>query len=502
MITHPKNGSKNWLTQILFSFVLIAHTLNIIMKFTTKPSKDTHSKRTIALTPSILLATIVALFASRANAVQSINVQTFNPSVSDHFVLLEDAFKSEWPKTAKFYFGANYNYVSEPLVALDNTQTVRAFNIIERIQTLDLFFGFKPSPKFGLFFGAPIHFVGYPASPAIGYPGGSASVLGDFKILAKIRLTDDSSATSVALIPEIHLPTGNTENFVSDASTYLGARLAIEHTFDSWTFAGNLGFAAASNAVYQTSVLVQGIDYRKRFLFGLGGFMPFSDQWGMNIEFNSIHMLPFDKNLNPNELYAGLRLVANDSTIVTFGGSIGKIGGASGQNYRIIAGLRYTLYEEEKHAPVPLAAYTPAPVYAPIAKATPWPAPVMARAPKAIMRAKRIEILQPINFENDSARLAFDAKGVLDDVAAVMKKNKRSFKKIMIDGHTNSIGDQPYNLRLSKARSTAVKTYLIQRGIPASWMIGRGFGKSKPKVAVTDPNAIEINRRVEFIVIK
>jgi outer membrane protein OmpA-like peptidoglycan-associated protein len=459
-----------------------------------------------------VLSTLAVFFASNpASAVESINVQTFNPSTSDHFVFLEDALRSEWPKNAKFYFGANYNYAAKPLPAQDVTTGATLFDIVDSIQTLDLFFGFKPSSKFGLFFGAPIHFVGYPSIPAAGYPSGSASVIGDLKIMGKIRLTNDTAATSVAIIPEIHLPTGSTENFVSDASTYLAARLAIEHPFDAWTFTANLGFASAPNSTYMTPGLVQGIDYRKRFLFGVGGFMPFNDKWGMNLEYSMINMLPFDKNLNPNEIYAGLRHQPSDSLVATLGASFGHIGGSSGIDYRIIAGIRYTLYEEEK--PAPVAAYTPAPVYTPAPSATPWPSPVMAPAPiaavapipakpKAIMRAKRIEILQPINFENDSARLAFDSKGVLDDVATVMLKNKKSFKKIMVDGHTNYIGGDKYNQKLSVARAISVKSYLISKGVPAKWMQSRGFGKSRPRVPYSDPNAIELNRRVEFIVVK
>jgi len=454
---------------------------------------------------SLLVASILTAILNPlpSLAVQSIDVQTFNPSTSDHFVLIEDAFQSEWPKVAKFYFGANYNYVDEPLVALNAAGTEKAFDIVKQIQTLDLFFGFKPSPKLGLFFGAPIHFIGYPSFPQAGFKSGSATGFGDLKLMAKIRLTNDLSPVAVALIPEIHLPTGDTENFVSDASTYLAARLSIEHQFADWTFAANLGFATAPNSIYVDPSFSQGIDYRHRLMFGFGGFLPFNDQWGMNVEFNSIHMLPFDSSLNPNELYAGLRNAPSDNVVLTLGASLGRIGGPEGQNYRVIAGIRYTGYAEPSPAPLPV--YTPAPM----PSATPWPSPtpysVIATPtpqPKAIMRARRIEILQPINFENNSARLVYDAKGVLDDVASLMKKHKRTFKKILVDGHTNKLGTDQHNLKLSIARALAVKNYLMSRGIPAKWMEARGFGERKPKVPYTDPNAMEINRRVEFIVVK
>ncbi len=440
---------------------------------------------------------ISSFFLTEARAINSINVQTFNPSVSDHFVILEDGFKSEWPRASKYYFGANYNYVDSPLVAVDNANNTNLFNIIDSIQTLDLFFGFKASPRFGLFIGGPIHYVTYPSTPAAGYPSGSATALGDLKLEAKIRLTDDTSDTAIALIPEIHLPTGNTENFVSDASVYMGLRLAIEHPFRNFTLNGNLGFAAASNAIYTNPpTIVSGIDYRKRFMFGLGGFIPFNDRWGMNLEFSSINMIPFSSYLNPNELYAGARYAAADNLIFTLGGSLGKIGGPTGQTYRIIAGIRYTIPEEDK------STSTPNPVFITPPAAAATPAPIVPAAPRAVMRTRHIEILSPINFEHDSDRLTPEGKEIVNEVADIILRNQKNLSKILIDGHTNEIGDDQYNLRLSLARSKAVKNYLVTRKVPATMLEARGFGKRKPKVAYSDPTAIEVNRRVEFIVVK
>ena len=459
-----------------------------------------------SLKPFIFSSLILNFFTllPSAVAVESINVQTFNPSVSDHFVLLEDGFKSEWPKISKFYFGANYNYVDTPLVAVNAAGSAKAFDVIKSIQTFDVFFGFKPASHFGLFIGMPIHSVTYPDFPSAGFPGGSTTVLGDLKIEGKIRLTSDTSDTAIALIPEIHLPTGSTENFVSDASSYLGLRMAIEHTYQTFTLTGNLGFGVAPNSIYRGGGALSDIDYRKRMMLGIGGFLPFTDQWGMNLEFNSIHMVPFDANENPNELYTGLRYAATDSFIFTLGGSLGKIGGPTGNTYRVIAGIRYTFSETEKEtpAPKPIVAATPSPT--PEATPVPVETPVVSAtpAPKAIMRARHIEILSPIEFENDSDRLTHESKTTLNDVATIMIKNQKNFKKVQVDGHTNKIGTDAYNLKLSLARAKSVKKYLLSRKVPAKILEARGFGERKPKVPESDPRSVELNRRVEFIVIK
>lgn len=426
-----------------------------------------------------------ALFASTAHAVDSINVQTYNPSTSSHYVLLEDAFRSEWPKNSKLYLGANYNYVSEPFVALDATTGLRAYSVIDSIQTFDAMIGFKASSRFGLFFGLPIHFIKYPDVASLGITNHSVSALGDMKILGKIRLTDDDATAHITLVPELHLPTGNTENFVSDASTLIGIRGVLERQFEKFTLNVNLGFAAASNSFYQTSVATALIDFRKRFIFGIGGFMPFTDKWGMSLEFNSMNMIPFDKNINPNELYAGLRHTLSESAILTFGGSLGKIGGSSGQNFRFIAGIRFNFQDDENNKVHPVS--------------TPL-TPIVA--PRVVMKAKQIELSTPVNFQEDSSLLTQDGKDLLDEVADVMSKNSGSFKKILIDGHTNNKGQAKHNLWLSLERSKSVKHYLIGKGISASVLEARGFGQAKPKVPYTNPKAMDLNRRVEFNIVQ
>jgi outer membrane protein OmpA-like peptidoglycan-associated protein len=50
----------------------------------------------------------------------------------------------------------------------------------------------------------------------------------------------------------------------------------------------------------------------------------------------------------------------------------------------------------------------------------------------------------------------------------------------VIEGHTDSVGTDDYNQRLSERRSEAVRTYLMQQKIPAGEVEARGFGESRP----------------------
>ncbi len=289
-------------------------------------------------------------------AIESINVQTYNPSTSDRFVILEDGFRSEWPRKNLLYFGMNYNFYNDPLPVLDSAQTTLVGHLIDSIQTIDLFAGLKLSNNFGLFIGAPVHFAKFPATfnGAPAAISGDHTTMGDFKIMGKLRLTDDDSNTHIAFIPEVRLSTGATQYLLSDASPYLGFRMALERQFEGWTLVTNIGYVSAANSVYSPTAFST-INFRNRLITGVGGFLPFNDEFGMSVEINSINMIPFDSSNNPMDAYAGLRYSPFAGMAITAGGSIGRIGGQLSSTYRMIAGLRYTLGEDAPQAPVPLS---------------------------------------------------------------------------------------------------------------------------------------------------
>ena len=72
--------------------------------------------------------------------------------------------------------------------------------------------------------------------------------------------------------------------------------------------------------------------------------------------------------------------------------------------------------------------------------------------------------------------------------------------KIQLEGHTDSIGTEEYNQKLSEERADSVRQYLVTQGVPSDTMTAVGFGKSQP-VASNDTDAgRQRNRRVEMVV--
>jgi OOP family OmpA-OmpF porin len=122
----------------------------------------------------------------------------------------------------------------------------------------------------------------------------------------------------------------------------------------------------------------------------------------------------------------------------------------------------------------------------------PPPAPLPPPAP-----GKKIETLSGPNFDFDKATLRPDGKQKLDHVVKMMMDNPGL--RVSVEGHTDSIGSETYNQRLSERRADAARTYLVDKGISPSRIKTRGFGKSRPIASNKTEAGRAENRRVEII---
>lgn len=72
--------------------------------------------------------------------------------------------------------------------------------------------------------------------------------------------------------------------------------------------------------------------------------------------------------------------------------------------------------------------------------------------------------------------------------------------QIAVEGHTDNVGSDDYNQRLSERRAEAVRSYLTSQGIAESTVVARGFGESRPVASNGAPEGRQQNRRVELVV--
>ena len=145
--------------------------------------------------------------------------------------------------------------------------------------------------------------------------------------------------------------------------------------------------------------------------------------------------------------------------------------------------------------PAPKAAVVPAPApAAPAAAPAPAPAPVPA-APTT----EKVSFAADAFFDFDKAVLKPEGKSKLDDLAEKVKD--LTLEVIIAVGHTDSVGSDEYNQKLSVRRSEAVKAYLVDKGIDAARVYTEGKGEKQPVADNTSAAGRAQNRRVEIEVV-
>lgn len=103
-------------------------------------------------------------------------------------------------------------------------------------------------------------------------------------------------------------------------------------------------------------------------------------------------------------------------------------------------------------------------------------------------------------FDFDKYNLKPAGMAKLDELAAKLQQLGPAVTAVGVAGHTDSIGSEAYNLKLSDRRAQAVVDYLVQRGVNPNLIKAQGFGKSNPIASNATPAGRAQNRRVEITV--
>jgi len=110
--------------------------------------------------------------------------------------------------------------------------------------------------------------------------------------------------------------------------------------------------------------------------------------------------------------------------------------------------------------------------------------------------------LEPVRFLlyflNNSTKLTTESKPLIPEILSLV--DKRDFYEISIIGHTDTTGDDEYDMRLSSARSEAVRDVILSHGIRSGQMELRYYGKRDPVIPTGDNVREPRNRRVEVVV--
>jgi outer membrane protein OmpA-like peptidoglycan-associated protein len=110
----------------------------------------------------------------------------------------------------------------------------------------------------------------------------------------------------------------------------------------------------------------------------------------------------------------------------------------------------------------------------------------------------KIEIKQKVFFDTGKWVIKPVSFKLLNEVAEALKQN--AGMEVMVEGHTDSVGGDTFNLTLSQNRAESVREYLVGQGVDPGRLKARGYGKTMPLDTNSTAAGRERNRRVEFTI--
>jgi len=115
------------------------------------------------------------------------------------------------------------------------------------------------------------------------------------------------------------------------------------------------------------------------------------------------------------------------------------------------------------------------------------------------VKKDRIVIKQQVHFATAKWKVLPDSFALLDQVVQVLKDQPAMH--LSIEGHTDSVGGEAMNMKLSQARAEAVRDYLVKKGVATERLEAVGYGPTKPIASNKSETGRAQNRRTEFRIV-
>ncbi len=429
-----------------------------------------------------LMAVITALAASQSASalIKNADVVTINPATDGgkYITIHQSNTMPQW----SYNVGGYFNYAFEPLEYADASGNRRR-GIIDDLLMMDVQGAIAWTDWWLTGVNVPMAvwetFYNPNQTATTVQKQNLYGKMGDVRLEMKFRFLDiDRYHVGLSLVPYMYFPTGKSNYFLGNGMWSPGGTLVFDADIKNRVFlALNVGYRNYSKTRYDVNNTNAVID--DTITLGGGVNVRINDSWAVLGEVMDESVISgFFKNQlqNPAEFLVSGRWTPQTRAkglAVTVGGGRGITTGIGSPDFRVLAGVNY------RH----------------IKSAAP-PPPVQVEA----QVEEKIVITQKIHFEFDRAVIRPISYPILDDVAYLLQKNPQ-IRLVRVEGHTDWIGSDAYNQKLSEARANAVRNYLVQKGIEPDRLQAVGYGETRP---IADNNTVmgrARNRRTEFTVV-
>jgi len=440
------------------------------------------------------LSSIVSPHA-RANVVGP-DAQNFNPITSGlDFVTVQS---SETLKPGIFNLGLFLNYAVNSLPYFETNQQKTQFN--DTLLGLDLNAGVGLTNFWDVGISLP-QILSQSVEDTSGARGEFASTGStEIRLNSKFRfLGDDSHGFAVVLSGNFN-QIQNNPYAGSGADPTFNAEAVADTTIGRVAVGGNVGYrfrspgskiaGSIANPLGNQWIFSGAVSYLTSFstkvIGEIFGSLPAEDT-------NEIDR----RSLSSAEALLGLKWDVTTNLALHVGGGTELLQGLASPDYRIYSGLNYT-FGPVFHSILPTASHRP---------------PVVAQG-HAVEEAVDDELLQQLTteqtsngpverFRTQSILFEFDSDKMVGNYARVLEELakflKGGFVELIVEGHTDSIGSDSYNLKLSQRRANAIKRYMVQKyNFDAKKITAIGYGESRPIADNGNYQGRQLNRRVEF----
>ncbi|MFW7377227.1 MAG: OmpA family protein [Oligoflexus sp.] len=460
----------------------------------------------------VLFGVLLILPKSAEANVTGNDLQNFNAITSGLDFVTVQSSKTLFPGIANFGFFANYAVNTLPRYTDAESKSSRKGKISDSILASDFNFGLGLTKT--LDFGVSLPFV-VNQQVNDGGPRGEFAEPGLTELRGNIkwRLVGDQEG-GIATVASVNYNLVDNNPFTgAGAGPTFNFELIFDTTYKRTAFAVNFGYRARSKgeAIEQFPIEPLGNQFIasaavSQLLTSIDTKLIAEIFTGIPVEETQTGSA---RSVSAAEFLLGAKYDYSRNTAFHFGFGTELSHGTSSPDWRLYSGVNYVTGYRDKKKPVRLVRSPPPPKpRAPTAPAAP-PPPILPPElntqdqypPEPPGEGDEVLVLRDVNFAFDSSNQVLPgAKGTLRSLANHIKG--RGYERIIIEGHTDSIGSESYNVKLGQRRAETIARYMVQvEGIEGQRIEVKTYGEFRPIADNGNFQGRQLNRRVVFRII-